>query len=457
MYNLLAGELSPRGQRVKAHRREMGPSSLAAAAVLYGSKPYEVVDYRARSPHTSNRAALSPRFRRLARRVPLRPIAEADTQRSMSCTSPRTCRRSLSSELSQQLPEKQDSAPCHNLVQPRDAVSTPSTDKQRTEQSVDGTLLQHTTAHRQLPGAKTANKGGITHHLCLLVQALFLFAEASWVDHDEIDCDSGMSNGAETSIPGPQRERSLTQMSRGKRSTLAGPGAVSTYLVPLDILTAANTVEASGSAVASSSQLLWFSVLHQLTLLLVGLTAWWVAGSPPWLGLSTYFIVGVGLWCTHWLGHRRWFWQRWFNEHTLGHHVRAYPPSKFLSERYVSVTQRSAGRALTPSTGLGLELSLNTVMYLPWPIVTAILHGLVVPACGVIEMGLVLVVGLAICLEQEMIHRAVHTSGVWLERYQWFQVMRALHFLHHKDGMQHNYAMSDFFLDILSGNLLNTV
>eukprot|EP01052_Picozoa_sp_SAG31_P043337 SAG31_NODE_7186_length_1762_cov_1.696332_1_plen_448_part_10 len=448
MYNLLAGELSPRGRRGKARGRRMGPSSLAAAAVLYGAQPYEVVDHRPRSPRTAQRATLSPRFRHPAPRVPLRPIPEVDTQRPMDCGSPGTRRHPLSSQLLPKLPEMQDSVSRRH--KPRDTVSTHG-DK---EQSFDGTLLQHVATHRQLDGGKADNKGGVTYHLCLLVKALFLFAEASWVDPDEVeDSESGTSNGEEASISRPQREQSVTQAPHGKRSALAGPGAVSAYLVPLDILTSADTVEARGSAVASSSQLLWFSVLHQMALLLFGFSAWWLTGSPPWLGLSTYIIVGVGLWCTHWLGHRRWFWQRWFNEHTLGHHVRAYPPSKFLSERYVSVTQRSAGRALAPSTGLGLELSLNTMVYLPWPILTAILHSLVVPACGAIEIGVVLLVGLAICLEQEMIHRAVHTSGVWLERYQWFQVMRALHFLHHKDGMQHNYAMIDFFLDILSGNL----
>ena len=53
--------------------------------------------------------------------------------------------------------------------------------------------------------------------------------------------------------------------------------------------------------------------------------------------------------------------------------------------------------------------------------------------------------------------REVHIAGSKLEKYGWFQRMRALHFLHHTDGMKHNYAMADFFLDVLSGNLINTV
>jgi hypothetical protein len=33
--------------------------------------------------------------------------------------------------------------------------------------------------------------------------------------------------------------------------------------------------------------------------------------------------------------------------------------------------------------------------------------------------------------------------------------MRELHFLHHKQGMQHNYAMTDICFDFLTGNLMN--
>lgn len=30
-----------------------------------------------------------------------------------------------------------------------------------------------------------------------------------------------------------------------------------------------------------------------------------------------------------------------------------------------------------------------------------------------------------------------------------------LHYLHHKEGMHHNYSMCDFTFDLLSGNLIN--
>ena len=52
-------------------------------------------------------------------------------------------------------------------------------------------------------------------------------------------------------------------------------------------------------------------------------------------------------------------------------------------------------------------------------------------------------------------HVQVHTLGSRWEGRGWFEVMRRLHFLHHKEGMHHNYAMADFLFDFLSGNLMN--
>jgi len=282
------------------------------------------------------------------------------------------------------------------------------------------------------------------------LDALYLFAEASWSCPDEVVHNEQAGKHAIIS-----QELECDQPKNRHRYT--GPGDVVSYEVPSHILSAGDDGTGLKPSISTSSQLLWFSLVHQLTLLLIGSIAWWTTGSRLWIGHSTYLIVGLGLWCTHWFGHRRWFWRAWFNEHTIGHHVKAYPPSKFLSERYVSVTQRAAGKLQKPSTGLGLEMSINTMVYLPWPVFAALLHCQATTECTATEAGLVLLIGLGICLEQEIVHRAVHTHGCWLERYRWFQTMRALHFLHHKDGMQHNYAMIDFFLDIVSGNLINSV
>lgn len=251
----------------------------------------------------------------------------------------------------------------------------------------------------------------------------------------------------------------------------------------------------SSGPICSRKQLLWFSVVHQLSLLLLGLLAW-AAGMAAglgshcrvcWLPLSTYVVVGLGLWGTHWAGHRRWVWPSWFDffeAHTIGHHVKAYPPSKFLQDHYVSTVQRQklkrraaldrpgpgalpppppprqAAAATFPGGALkwlGFEPdSLNTLVYLPWPLLSAGLHwaafGLSAP-----EAGLCLLTALLVCLEQELIHRHVHVRGSPLERFRWFAAMRALHLLHHRDGMKHNYAMADFTFDILSGNLISTV
>ena len=100
------------------------------------------------------------------------------------------------------------------------------------------------------------------------------------------------------------------------------------------------------------------------------------------------------------------------------------------------------------------RLDMNARMYGPWPLLVAAAHWALLDA-GAAEIALCLAVSAGLIAENEFIHEQVHIRGSALAGWRWFDTMRALHFLHHRDGMHHNYAMCDFLYDFLSGNLIN--
>ena len=44
---------------------------------------------------------------------------------------------------------------------------------------------------------------------------------------------------------------------------------------------------------------------------------------------------------------------------------------------------------------------------------------------------------------------ALHTRNHSMERFGWFNALRAMHYYHHRGTMRQNYAIGDFFLDWL--------
>ena len=104
---------------------------------------------------------------------------------------------------------------------------------------------------------------------------------------------------------------------------LFGPGVIKGYALAAEV---AQLESADGNLIVSKQHLLVYSLLHQLALLAIGLAGWAALGCRWWLPLTTYVVIGHGLWVTHWAGHRRWIFQKWFDHHTIGHHVKSYPP-----------------------------------------------------------------------------------------------------------------------------------
>ena len=168
---------------------------------------------------------------------------------------------------------------------------------------------------------------------------LYQVAESSWNDdadeehdeqQDEQPCHREVAAMTVVAADNADDEHAMqrAEPARPDSPGLVGPGKVSAYEMPAGLAVPRLEGSRTGgdvgvcSSVCSSKQLLWFSILHQAALLLLGFLGWLVSGCRPWLTLSSYLVVGVGLWVTHWAGHRRWVSPAWFDFHTIGHHVR---------------------------------------------------------------------------------------------------------------------------------------
>jgi len=155
---------------------------------------------------------------------------------------------------------------------------------------------------------------------------------------------------------------------------------------------------------------------------------------PYWIILLIGYISEILAYSTHFLGHRRVFlW--WFSAH-MGHHINDYPATRFLSP-YYQKAKRDNSKAyyvtmfMTPLINMWI---LNIWTLYMW------LAGFLTPTI--------------LLLIADYIHKEFHTRNSHLEKYQWFMDLRCLHYYHHKNDMNQNYAIADFLIDFLSFHVL---
>jgi len=162
-----------------------------------------------------------------------------------------------------------------------------------------------------------------------------------------------------------------------------------------------------------------------------------VTGQPWYVVPLSVYVCDIMGWCTHMLGHQK-FTGPWYSAH-MGHHLKDYPPQRFLSSAYIAAKVN------------------NSPVYLP----TAVLTPFVV--CFLCQIPLTF--GAWLCSEaaamvalhlSNLFHQAYHIRNHPYERWPWFHKLRALHYWHHKGNMHHNYAISDFVLDRIHGSLLRS-
>lgn len=175
---------------------------------------------------------------------------------------------------------------------------------------------------------------------------------------------------------------------------------------------------------------LQMTLTHTLTYILAGVLVHVIDNSIPyWVVPLCSYIAEVFALLTHWAGHHRWnMW--WHNAH-MGHHINDYPPTKFLSDGYQKAKKDN-------SKAYYLTILIT-------PIVTCWLIGDFSRKMIVINSF----PAVLLLLFADYVHQGIHTKGFHLEKYNWFMMLRSLHYYHHKGDMMKNYAIGNFFLDFL--------
>eukprot|EP00048_Salpingoeca_helianthica_P014832 m.223780 g.223780 ORF g.223780 m.223780 type:complete len:191 (-) comp16324_c0_seq1:266-838(-) len=155
-------------------------------------------------------------------------------------------------------------------------------------------------------------------------------------------------------------------------------------------------------------------------------------GTPVLLVPFAYYLTGIIAFTTHVLGHYR-ISERWFTAHTIGHHVHAYPPTRFVSDGFVN----------SPDP--------NDKFYGP---------AIFGPAVAAVVLGFGLSVGLVMAFTggtaawvADYVHTGLHLKEFWMDRFALFRELRRLHVFHHKGNFRTNYGIYDFSFDILWGSM----
>lgn len=160
--------------------------------------------------------------------------------------------------------------------------------------------------------------------------------------------------------------------------------------------------------------------------------SWLFTGVSPLLVLLGYWCTGfVGV-LTHVVGHARLF-DRWFRAHTVGHHIVAYPPSRFLSDNFEISTDPNWKFYLPAAYGPALGAAALGYGW-PVPVVMA-------------------VTSMVAIWFADHIHTGMHLRGFWMERWALFRELRRLHVFHHKGDFHANFGVYDFLFDILLGTM----
>jgi len=161
----------------------------------------------------------------------------------------------------------------------------------------------------------------------------------------------------------------------------------------------------------------------------------------------TIILTGMTLHGVHRLGHvpvdkRKWpTWWNWFLVHTIGHHRLSYPETSFLATKYQDnpIDARFVG----------------TLVYtIPCVFILIMVHYILCESLAQ-TASLAAILAIVLLFEDRM-HAQIHLDGSSLERYQWFQDLRAVHRLHHASSSRVNFGVINLTFDVLFGTFSHT-
>ncbi len=150
----------------------------------------------------------------------------------------------------------------------------------------------------------------------------------------------------------------------------------------------------------------------------------------------SYLATTLFGYVVHWSLHQKW--SGGFNQSHMTHHLKLYPPSDYLSEKY-----REAGADSTPK--FFFFAALPTLIL---PVLTLCYFEILSWVLTLLAVGVMFGVGLM----KNYLHDAFHIKNHTLSKIPiiktWFNNLVQLHYYHHVD-MSKNFGISAFFWDRL--------
>jgi sterol desaturase/sphingolipid hydroxylase (fatty acid hydroxylase superfamily) len=157
--------------------------------------------------------------------------------------------------------------------------------------------------------------------------------------------------------------------------------------------------------------------------------------------IFSFFFTTLFGHISHWSFHQPWSGS--VHKSHMTHHLKLYPPSDYLSDKY-----RDAGKDSTPKFFIIAAIPVILTPILLWH------FGIITGAVAITILTTQIIVGLM----HNYLHDAFHIRGHWLYRVygvrSLFAHWTAIHYLHHVD-MKKNYGIFTFFWDRIFGTYIN--
>lgn len=130
--------------------------------------------------------------------------------------------------------------------------------------------------------------------------------------------------------------------------------------------------------------------------------------------LGTLLLGTLAGWAGHWALHQRWT-GRFYRAHATHH--RLYPPGDLRSSSYRDARQDNTTFVLAPIVTFVLLTWIGALLWLgvSWYVYL-----------------ILVVIGVTTGYAHDYLHEAFHLNHHWLDRFTWFQVLRELHWVHHR-------------------------
>ena len=169
-----------------------------------------------------------------------------------------------------------------------------------------------------------------------------------------------------------------------------------------------------------------------------------LTGCHYWEMILHYILAMIAFYGWHWQAHRHLPWVP-FNtkckQMHMEHHFHVYPPDAFFGKEDPSKLLITHESFFTQHEALlyVLLIAMLSICFILGEKPSAIFFAFILDA----------VIGYV----GNALHQSFHVKGHWLEQFEWYHELRAVHYVHHLGSTKFNYAVFNIGIDYLIGSL----